>query len=235
VSVREQAQNSPAAEGPDPSEQAHDRAAYLAFVAHEMRNPLSTALWSAELLARMSAEERGGARGEKLARMCLRTLVRLRHLVEDHFLAERLSIRGIPLRTEITSLDDVVKTAATRCGVQPEDVDVGGLAVRADRAMLERAVEALLASTVRDGATVTVRARTVRGSAQLEVRGAPPPDQPFRHPDRSTLSDPTGRALALLAARGVAAAHGGSLEANADGYILSLPADDGAGPAGDHR
>ena len=36
-----------------------ERSGYLGFVAHEVRNPLSTALWSAELLARMSPAERG--------------------------------------------------------------------------------------------------------------------------------------------------------------------------------
>jgi hypothetical protein len=43
-------------------------------------------------------------------------------------------------------------------------------------------------------------------------------------PDRSTLSDPTGRALGLVAARAVAEAHGGSLEVVDGGYVLSLPA-----------
>ena len=70
------------------------RGDHLGFVAHEVRNPLSTALWSAELLARMTPEERGGARGEKLTAMCLRSLGRVRQLVEDHFLCERLDAGG---------------------------------------------------------------------------------------------------------------------------------------------
>ena len=76
------------------------RRAFLGFIAHEVRNPLSTALWSAELLGRITAEERGGARGEKLSAMCLRSISRVRQLVEDHFLCERLDSGGIPLRAE---------------------------------------------------------------------------------------------------------------------------------------
>ena len=66
------------------------RASYLGFVAHEARNPLATALWSAELLGRISPEERGGARGEKLAATCRQSLERLRHIVEDHLLSDRI-------------------------------------------------------------------------------------------------------------------------------------------------
>src|SRR5512142_861702 len=83
----------------DPEEDP--RGGYLGYVAHEVRNPLSTALWSAELLARMAAEERGGPRGEKLTAMCLRSLGRVRQLVEDHFLCERLDVGGLPLRIEV--------------------------------------------------------------------------------------------------------------------------------------
>src|SRR5512142_464964 len=77
------------------------RGGYLGFVAHEVRNPLSTALWSAELLARMAAEERSGPRGDKLTGMCLRSLSRVRQLIEDHFLCERLDVGGLPLRIEV--------------------------------------------------------------------------------------------------------------------------------------
>ena len=87
----------------DDSGKASDRegrGGFLGFVAHEIRNPLSTALWSAELLTRMSASDRGGPRGEKLSAMALRSIARVRRLVEDHFLCERLDAGGIPLRAE---------------------------------------------------------------------------------------------------------------------------------------
>ena len=90
------------------------RSGYLGFVAHEVRNPLSTALWTAELLTRMSPEERGGARGDKLSAMCLRSLSRVRQIVEDHFLCERLDVAGIPVRAETLVLGEVIDTLLDR-------------------------------------------------------------------------------------------------------------------------
>src|SRR5512138_781972 len=93
---------------PDERAEGERRRAFLGFVAHEVRNPLSTALWSAELLARITPEERGGARGEKLSAMCLRSISRVRQLVEDHFLCERLDSGGIPVRAEGVGLREAV-------------------------------------------------------------------------------------------------------------------------------
>src|SRR5512142_2166772 len=96
------------ADSPEDRREREARSGHLGFVAHELRNPLSTALWSAELLTRMAAEERGGARGEKLTAMCLRSLGRVRQLIEDHFLSERLDVGGIPIRPEPLVIGRVV-------------------------------------------------------------------------------------------------------------------------------
>ena len=42
------------------------RGKYLGFVAHEIKNPLATALWSCDLLKRMGGEDRTGERAEKM-------------------------------------------------------------------------------------------------------------------------------------------------------------------------
>jgi K+-sensing histidine kinase KdpD len=234
VPPSESAETTPA-RSPREDPRSTERAGYLAFVAHEMRNPLATALWSAELLVRLSPEERGGPRGEKLAGMCLRTLSRLRHLVEDHFLAERLSIGGIPVRVEPVSLREAIAAALGRAAPARSDVSTDDFVVMADRAMFERAIEALVASASREDAPVSVRSALLDSprAVAVEVRGAPPAPDALRIPDRSTPSDPTGRALGLLMARAVAYAHGGSLAPLADGFALVVPADDA--PAGDAR
>ena len=109
-----------------------EKASHLAFVAHEIRNPLSTALWSVELLARMTPEERGGARGEKLSRMSLRALSRLRRLVEDHLLAARLDVGGIPVEVEEIPAREIFPGAAV-LGASSLELELEtGLAVVAD-------------------------------------------------------------------------------------------------------
>jgi K+-sensing histidine kinase KdpD len=206
-----------------------ERASYLSFVAHEMRNPLSTALWSAELLARLAPQERAGPRGEKLAGMCQRTLARLRHLVEDHFLAERLSIQGIPVRLEPVPLGELLAAAAGRAGVRCDYASAAGVMVAADRALLERALEALVAAAGRDDTPVRVSATPAEGAVVVGVHGAAPVPEAFDLPGRSSPSDPTGRALGMLMARAVAGAHGGRLEPTSDGFRLFL---EGAQPVG---
>jgi signal transduction histidine kinase len=208
------------------------RAGYLAYVAHEMRNPLSTALWSAELLARLSPEDRAGPRGEKLAGMCLRTLARLRHLVEDHFLTERLAIHGLPVRLEAVPLADAIAAAAGRATGARCDIDVDGVVVAADRALLERAVEGLVAVAARENTPVRVSAETRGELVEVRIQGATPPPDAFRMPDRSTPSDASGRPLSVLMARSVARVHGGDLALVDDGFALTLPVEDASAGAG---
>jgi K+-sensing histidine kinase KdpD len=208
----------------EPQPRSEVRGGYLGFVAHEMRNPLSTALWSAELLTRLSPEERGGARGEKLAGMCLRTLSRLRHLVEDHFLAERLAIRGLPLRLEAVVVREALATALGRVPQARFELECEGApAVAVDKAMFERALEGLVAVCARDNALVRIQVSPKGSDVEIGFVGAPPPPNAFSMPDRSTPSDPSGRALGLLMALAVAEAHGGMLEAGERGFLLRLP------------
>ncbi len=210
-------------DGPD-SDPRERRAGFLGFVAHEVRNPLSTALWSAELLSRMPAVERAGARGEKLSQMCLRSISRVRQLVEDHFLCERLDAEGISLRTEALAAGELVQGALER---RPQDVgavtvDVApGLAIEADRTLLDRALDALVSVAGRDGAAVRIEARAEGDGIAVLVKGRA--GENLEDPVKGSPSDPKGRALALPLARRIARALGGTLAATDGGYVLSLP------------
>ena len=206
------------------TDSASRRASLLGFVAHEVRNPLSTALWSAELLARLSIEERGGARGEKLAGMCLRSLQRLRILVEDHFLAERIEAGGMPVRVEAIPLREVVKTSAERVGAPSVTIGVDeDLTAWVDRGLLERTLDGVIAVAARGKTPVHVDGARGDDLAVLRVRGAPPAADALQPPQKGTASDPAGRALALHMAVHVAQALGGSLSVSGDQYVLSLP------------
>lgn len=200
------------------------RGGHLGFVAHEIRNPLSTALWTAELLARMSSAERGGARGEKLSAMCLRSIARVRQLVEDHLLTERLDVGGIPLRVEPMGVAEILGAVLERRGAGAPTVAVDvdpALGVLADRSLLERGLEALVGVAGADGAG-TVTARAAGGEVVVVVGGKAADDAALADPVKGAPSDPTGRALALPLARRIAAALGGTLTAGQDGWRLTL-------------
>ena len=199
------------------------RGGFLGFVAHEMRNPLATALWSAELLTRLAAEERAGARGEKLTGMCLRALQRLRLLVEDHFLAERLDVSGIPLRMESLSLREAVEGVLAKGGGDVATDVEADLVVQADRALLDRALDGLFAVAARGQAPVSLSAKARNGLAEIVVRGAPPAPDALASPQKGTASDPTGHALALYMAQRVARALSGALDVADGAYVLRVP------------
>lgn len=194
-------------------------------MAHEVRNPLSTALWTSELLARLSPEERGGARGEKLAGICLRSVGRVRLLVEDHLLCERLDAGGYPLKVEGVPLSEVLTGIRARWPEGPATLTLppdGGFTARADRALLERALDGLLA--VAGGGEAPVRVELTQGDGRLEIRIAGAPPVPLDDPGRGAPSEQRGRSLAVPMARRVAAALGGSLAVEPGGYLLSIPA-----------
>src|SRR5919202_2049871 len=87
------------------------RGKYLGYVAHEIKNPLATALWSCDLLKRMNGEDRAGERAEKMIDVSLRALRRIRRLVDDFFTIERLLEHGYELKREKIALKDLVQSA----------------------------------------------------------------------------------------------------------------------------
>lgn len=213
-------------QGESAMSRAERRRAFLAFVAHEIRNPLSTALWGAELLGRVGAVERGGARGEKLSAMCLRSISRVRQLVEDHLLCERLDAGGIDVRSEEVPLREAVEA-----GIERRPADVGEVAVdvdpavrlRGDRGLLERAIDALVAVAGRDATPVRIACEPAGDGVAVVVSGKAPEPPGLEDPVKGSPSDPRGRALALPVARRIAEALGGGLSFTAGRYVLLLP------------
>jgi K+-sensing histidine kinase KdpD len=216
--------------GGSPEPNSSTRGSFLGFVAHEMRNPLSTALWSAELLARLAPEDRAGPRGEKLSNMCLRALQRLRLLLEDHFLAERLDVDGIPFKVEAVGVREILDQLAGKNGVAVSLVVDEALAVEADRGLLERALEALLAAASQGKTPVRVEASRSNEGAAVRFRGAAPAAEALGVPHKGTPSDPTGRALSLYMATKVVRALGGALTSSGEEYLLTLPLAPAAAP-----
>jgi K+-sensing histidine kinase KdpD len=219
--MRDVRPNSPPAE---PRSEPDDEASELAFVAHEIRNPLSTALWSVELLARMSPEERGGPRGEKLSRMSLRALGRLRRLVEDHLLAARLDVGGIPVELEeIPAREAFPGAAAIGAGSLELELEAG-LSVVGDPGLFRRIVEGVLLAAARGGADVRVHGARKGRVARFRVEGAKASAEELADPRRGDPGDTRGAALALPLARRATAVLGGTLHAEGGAWVLELPA-----------
>ena len=202
------------------------RGGHLGFVAHEIRNPHSTAHWTAELLVRMGAADPAGPPAEKLTAICLRSIARVRQLVEDHLLSERIDAGGLPLRIEPLGVAEVVgavlERRATAASKVPVDLDPA-LAVEADRLLLERAVEALVAVAGAEATPVTVRAEASEGEVALLVAGRPADPAALADPVKGAPGDPSGHALAVPLARRIAAALGGGLASTEEGWKLTLP------------
>jgi hypothetical protein len=200
------------------------RSGYLGFVAHEVRNPLSTALWSAELLARMPPGERGGPRGEKLTAMCLRSLGRVRQLVEDHFMCERLDVAGLPVRPEAVDVREVLEAIAIRrqATAAPPAMQVEPVSIDGDRALLERALDALVALAGREGAPVQVEGVLRGGRLRLTFLGHPATPDALEDPRKGSPGEPRGRALAGPLARRAAEALGAALEIHDGAFVLTL-------------
>src|SRR3954462_12671778 len=87
---------------------AGQRGKYLGFVAHEIKNPLATALWSCDLIKRMDSTDRAGERAEKMVDASLRALRRMRRLIDDYFTIERLLENGYDLKREVIDLPELV-------------------------------------------------------------------------------------------------------------------------------
>lgn len=209
----------------EPRQDSAERGGYLGFVAHEVRNPLSTALWTAELLARMAPEERGGARGEKLSSMCLRSLARVRQLVEDHFLCERLDAGGLPMRPEPLAFSEVLAAVLAKKPVDAAQLESsvdGAVELDADRGLVERALESLIAVAGRSGGPVRLEARRDGDTVVVRVTGDAPPTEGLADPKKGSASDQKGRALSLSVSRRVAEALGGSLAIHDGAYVLTL-------------
>src|SRR6478736_5439799 len=126
------------------------RGKYLGFVAHEIKNPLATALWSCDLLKRMDTADRGGERAEKMIDVSLRALRRMRRLIDDFFTIERLLEHGYDLKREKVAVRDLVEPAmkllAEKDGISTEGwvAELDDAATAGDAEMLRRAVRAAL-------------------------------------------------------------------------------------------
>lgn len=208
------------------------RGKYLGFVAHEIKNPLATALWSCDLLKRMDPADRAGARAEKMVEVSLRALRRMRRLVDDFFTIERLLEHGYELKRENVGLKDLV-VPAMQSLAEKEGVSTDGWVLELDEAstvgdaeMLRRAVRLLLEHMARASPEprLSISGRADGESPALHIRAetAPRPLVP-PDPEERPTGDPTGAVLGFALATQILVSQGGRVEERDGGLWLVFP------------
>jgi two-component system sensor histidine kinase KdpD len=195
------------------------RGKYLGFVAHEIKNPLATALWSCDLLKRMEGADRTGERADKMIDVSLRALRRMRRLIDDYFTIERLGEEGYELRREEVALEEliapVLSAMAEKDGIPTDGwtVELGDFRMSGDVEMLRRGIRAALEYMARPGGNKARLAIDGRQGPVVLVRAEVPPQPLVAPPPEDRPSgDPTGAVLGFALASRILEAHGGRIE-----------------------
>jgi signal transduction histidine kinase len=208
------------------------RGKYLGFVAHEIKNPLATALWSCDLLRRMGPEDRGGERADKMIEVSLRSLRRMRRLIDDFFTIERLLEQGYDLKRDRLALRDLasgsIQLLAEKDGISSQgwQLEAGDEATTGDPDMLRRAVRLALEHVARaaPGQRLSVAVGRDGGHAALSIRADSaslpliPPD-----PEERPSGDTAGAVLGFALASRILEVHGGRIEERDGALRLLFP------------
>jgi signal transduction histidine kinase len=194
-----------------------------AFLAHELRNPLSAALLNWELL-----HKSGQLRGESAERHA-RSLERLADLLDRALADSRLLAPGAraPLRREPLWVEELLQEAAEECAPQAQHkrievlIDAEGAgSVQADARLLRSALANLVGNAVRftrNYGTVLLHARTEGEQLRIDVEdgcGGLGPEGAEQFFEAFIEANPgrSGYGLGLAIVRQALEAHGGTLE-----------------------
>lgn len=208
---------------------------HVAFVAHELRNPLMAARTAAAGLRFAPSDKRIHA-------ILDRNLARLGELVDEVVTADRLA-SAVELERESFDLSVLVQETIedARATAESRDITVvvemePTLPFSGDRRLLRSAISNLVSNAVkftRAGGTVHVQGKRDTGSVILQVNdecGGLPPGDPAKlfDPFVQRGADRSGLGLGLAIVRQAVDAHGGRIEVKDEAgrgcaFILILP------------
>lgn len=210
---------------------------HFAFVAHELRNPLSAGLY-----ALASLKRKGLVPSNRQLEILEKSLGRMHDLIE-HTLGLALVDAGIHLRRQHLAVRALVADASIEAMAQAEEKGVqldlqsaGEEMIDADERLILSALNNLIRNAVKfthPGTTVRVRWQQGIGQMNIEVEdecgGLPPgPHDNLFTPFVQAGADRSGFGLGLSIAKQAVEAHGGSIQVrNLPGkgciFLMRLP------------
>lgn len=193
------------------------REVLLASVAHDLRNPLNTFAMSTGLLRDdLESPDFERSRAVSLVTRMERASTRMQRLIEDLLEASRIEAGNIELTKKAEDAADVVRAAiekstplATDKGAKVEpSVIEEGLSVTLDKARTVEALSELVSISLKstgEGGIIKIGVEKRDDKVAFTVRGLAP------RATKTTAPDEARGGLALLIARGIVGAHGGTL------------------------
>ena len=193
------------------------REVLLAGVAHDLRNPLNTFAMSTGLLRDdLESPDFERSRAISLVTRMERASTRMQRLIEDLLEASRLETASADLTKKVEDAADVARAAIEKSTLLATDkgakVEAGsieeGLSVTLDKARAAEAIAKLVSIALKstgEGGIIRIGVEKHGDVAAFSVRGIAP------RATKSTAPDEARGGLALLIARGLIPAHGGSL------------------------
>jgi signal transduction histidine kinase len=215
----------------------------LAFVSHELRQPLSNIKLAAAILERDPSEETRG----RVAKLILRSATRLGTVIDDLADLTRLQASAIRVDRTVLRLQDTILAAtdAARPAIEQKqqrlETDVTldpPLWISGDAMRLEQVFGNLLSNACKyspEGAEISISSREEHGRAVVVVRDT---GVGIRRDMLEAIFDPfvresTGSAeglgIGLTLARTLVTQHGGQIAAHSDGpgrgsaFVIELP------------
>lgn len=204
-------------------ERRQEQLRFLASIAHDLRNPLHSIALVSELLVHKSAEE-----DRELAKVVLRQVSSLDHLVQDLLDTSRIEAGQMALQPAEHDLNSLIRDAAELhgSGAEMHEIELAlpdePIVCRYDHSRLSQVLNNLLSNAIKyspDGGVVKIEAHKeaeqVRVSVSDEGIGIAPEDlgnifKPF-HRTAATKRTIPGIGLGLSASRRIVEAHGGVL------------------------
>ncbi len=220
---------------------------HFAFIAHELRNPLSSSLMAFNLLKLKALLPLG----ERSVTVIERGLGRMHELIEHSLEVARVA-SGIDLRRETTRVRKLLDDAASDVSVDAELRQIavaleveGEDDIEVDARLVSSAMSNLVRNAIKfshEGSRVSVRAKVRDGRAVFEVEDccgglADGTVEAAFAPFSQFSQDQSGFGLGLAIAKQAADAHGGTLRIqNLPGkgciFVLDIPVQSASRPPG---